>query len=134
MKLEKMLFISIHKLFLFSRKSNFRILDIQVSWCHQMPQHKTRNTFYWITCEVNTSVNEICPVYAHIRKEKILWKNSAKASSRSFRVCKKLTTTSVGKWNLWSNLLILSMYYPNYQNLAKSAYRPPQIPFYRGEK
>ena len=24
------------------------------------------------------------------------------------------------------------MYYQNYQNLFKSAYRPPQIPFYRG--
>ena len=38
----------------FSRKSNCRILDIQVSWPHQMPEHKTRNTFYWITWEVIT--------------------------------------------------------------------------------
>ena len=45
MKLGKNFFISLQKLFSFSRKSNFRILDIQTSWCQQMP--KTRNTFYW---------------------------------------------------------------------------------------
>ena len=31
-----------------SRKLNFRILEIQISWRHQMPKHKRRNTFYWI--------------------------------------------------------------------------------------
>ena len=50
----KMFFISIQKLFLFFRKSNFRILDIQISWHHQMLKHKTISTFYWITWEVNT--------------------------------------------------------------------------------
>ena len=34
------------KLLLFSRKSEFRTLDVQISWCHQMPKHKNRNTFY----------------------------------------------------------------------------------------
>ena len=29
----------------FSKKSNFRILDIQVLCCHQMPKHKTRIYF-----------------------------------------------------------------------------------------
>ena len=48
-KLEKILFISLQKLFLFSRKSNFSILDLQISWPHQMSKHKTSNTFYWIT-------------------------------------------------------------------------------------
>ena len=33
-KLGKMLFISLQKLFLFLRKSNFSILDFQLSWCH----------------------------------------------------------------------------------------------------
>ena len=45
MILGKMSFISLQKLFPFSRKSNFRILDIQTLWRHQMPKHKTRNTF-----------------------------------------------------------------------------------------
>ena len=30
-------------------KSKVRILDIQISWRHQMPKHKTRNAFYRIT-------------------------------------------------------------------------------------
>ena len=45
--------ISLQKLFLLSRKSNFRILYIQISLRHQMPKHETRNIFYWITWEVN---------------------------------------------------------------------------------
>ena len=52
MKLGKMFFIWLEKLFSFFRKSNFRILDIQVLWRHEMSKHKT-NTFYWITWEVN---------------------------------------------------------------------------------
>ena len=47
-------FISLQKLFSFSRKSNFTILDFQISWRHQMLKHRIRNTFYWITWEVNT--------------------------------------------------------------------------------
>ena len=35
-------------------KTNLSILDFQISWCHQMPKHKTRNTFCWITWGVNT--------------------------------------------------------------------------------
>ena len=31
-----MFFISLQKLFLFLRKSNFRIFDFQISWCHQI--------------------------------------------------------------------------------------------------
>ena len=53
-KLGKMSFISFQKLFSFLRKSKFRILDIPISWRYQIPKHKTRNTFYWITWEVNT--------------------------------------------------------------------------------
>ena len=28
--------------------------DIQMSWRHQMLKHETRNTYYWITWEVNS--------------------------------------------------------------------------------
>ena len=45
MKLQKMFFISLQKLFLL-RKLNFRVLDIQISLPHQMPKHRIRNTFY----------------------------------------------------------------------------------------
>ena len=54
MKLGKMVFNSLLKLLSFSRKSNFRILEFQISWRHLMPKHETRNTFYWITWEVIT--------------------------------------------------------------------------------
>ena len=42
----------------FTSKSSFHsrenwILDFQISWHHQMPKHKIRNTFYWITWEAN---------------------------------------------------------------------------------
>ena len=45
MKLGKMFCISLQKLYLFSRKSKFIILDIQISWRYKMPKHKIRNTF-----------------------------------------------------------------------------------------
>ena len=45
-KLGKMFFIWLQKHISFSRKSNFRILNLQISWRHQMPKHKTRNTFH----------------------------------------------------------------------------------------
>ena len=46
--------LGLQNLFLFLRKSNFRILGMQISRFYQMPKHKARNTFYWITWEVNT--------------------------------------------------------------------------------
>ena len=49
----KMFLISLQKLFSFSRKSNFRISDIQVCWHCQMPKHITRSTFYWLNWEEN---------------------------------------------------------------------------------
>ena len=40
---------------------------------------------------------------------KKIYKNCGlKTSSRSFCVCKELSTTSTGKWNFWSNPLILT--------------------------
>ena len=66
-----MFFISLQKLFLFSRKSNFRILHFQISWRHQMHKHKTRNTFHWITWEVNTVCWWNLASLCHITKKKI---------------------------------------------------------------
>ena len=41
-KLWKIFLISLQKLFSFSRKSNFAILDFQISWHHQMQKHKKK--------------------------------------------------------------------------------------------
>ena len=84
----KTFFISPQKLFSFSRKSNFKILDTQVSWHHQMPMHKTRNTFYWITWEINLVCWWNLASLCHITKKKFI-KNLLKnfdleTSSRSF--------------------------------------------------
>ena len=38
----------------FLRYSNFRMWEPTISWRHQMSNHETRNTFYWIIFEVNT--------------------------------------------------------------------------------
>ena len=54
-KTRKMFFIWLQNLFPFSRKSKFRTLDIQILWCHQMPNHKKRDTFNWISLELNTA-------------------------------------------------------------------------------
>ena len=96
-----MFFVLLPKSFSFSRKSNFRILDIQIFWCHQMPKHKTRNTFYWITWNQTQYVNEIWPVYVILQKKKIIetfYKNcDLKTSFRHFGVCKELSTTTIEK-------------------------------------
>ena len=41
-------------LFVLERISSSRNLDFQILWRHQMPKHKTKSIFYWITYEVNT--------------------------------------------------------------------------------
>ena len=80
-----MLFNSLQKLLSFLRKSNFRILDIQILWRHQTPKRNTRNAFYWITWEVNMSVNDgQLMSYYKIKKKKKKKK-------------KKLTTTATWK-------------------------------------
>ena len=78
MKLGKLFFISLQELIWLSRKSNFRILDIQISLGHQMTTHKIRNTFYWITWELNTVYQWNLASLCHITKEKKLSKNVAK--------------------------------------------------------
>ena len=74
-------FFSFQKLFSFSRKSNFRILHFQISWCHQMPKHKTRNRFHWITWEVNRVCERNLASACHIAKEKNSSKNSTKTAA-----------------------------------------------------
>ena len=71
----------------------------------------------------------------HKWKKKIekFYKNcDLKTNSRPFCICKVLSTISIGKWNLWSNLLILDMLYYNYSNLSKPIYSPLEISVYRG--
>ena len=51
-KQRKIFFISLRKLF---HSWDSQILTFQIfKWRHQMPKHETRNTYYWITWEVNT--------------------------------------------------------------------------------
>ena len=100
-----MFFISLQNLFSFSRKSNFRILHFQISWCHQhMFKHKTRNTFHWMTWEVNTICERNLASLCHIIKQTISSKNSAKTVAWKLVpdpacVSKELSTTSIGKWS-----------------------------------
>ena len=76
-----MFFISLQKLFSFSRKSSFRILHFEFSWHHQIPKHKTRNTFHWITWEVNTVCQWNFAGLCLMKKEKISSKNSTKIAA-----------------------------------------------------
>ena len=109
---KKKFFISLQKLFSLSIELNFRILDTQILWCHQMPKYKTRNTFYWMTWEVNI----ICKFVSlfHIRKEKNIIKKfckncDLKTSPRPFCVSRELGITSIRKWYFWSKLFTLDM-------------------------
>ena len=106
-------FISLQKLFSFSRKSNFTIFDFEISWRHQIPKHETRNTFYWITWEVNSLLMKFSQFMSYFKRNNFIikfWKNwGLKTSSRPFCVCKELRTTSIGKLNFWINLLVLDM-------------------------
>ena len=69
-----MFFISLWKLFSFSGKSNFSILDIQISWGHQMPKHKTEKYILLKNLGSKQPFNEIWPVYVLLQKKKIYWK------------------------------------------------------------
>ena len=85
---KKKFFFSLQNFFLFLRQSDFNFSNIQMSWRHQMPKHKTRNIFYWITWEVNIvwwwNFASLC----NITKWNFLSKNYGKygleTSSRSF--------------------------------------------------
>ena len=94
--------LGLQNLFLFLRKSNFRILGMQISRFYQIPKHKARNTFYWITWEVNTVCSWNLTSLCHIMKEKIL---QYLTSSRPFCVYREFSTTSIGKWNFEASYL-----------------------------
>ena len=133
MQLGKIFFISFQNLFLFLRKSNFRILHIQISWRYQMPKHKTRNNFYWITWEVNSVCQWNLASLCHMTKEKKITKTFANTATwklvpDSF-VLAKNKHKIYWKMNFWSELFILDMLSQNYQNMSKSACIPPQISF-----
>ena len=134
MKLGKMFIISLQKLFAFSWKSKFRIFDIQISWHHQIPQHKTGNTFYWVAWEANSLLMKFGQFMSYYKRKifiKKFYNNcDLKTSSRPF-FAMILSTTSIRKWNFWINLLILDIQQQNYQNLSKSAGTCPQIPFHK---
>ena len=55
------------------------------------------------------SVKEIWPVYVILQEKKINEKIYKKCGSRSFGVCKELSTTSTRKWNFCSKLHMLDM-------------------------
>ena len=97
----KIFFILRQNICSLSRNSKFRILDIQISWRHQMPKHKTRNTFYWIMWKVNSLLMKYGQFISYYKRRyliKKLHKNCVlKTSSRPFCVSKKLST-SIGKW------------------------------------
>ena len=109
---QKCFFISLQKLFSFSRRSSCRILNIQISWRHQMSKHKTRKLFYWITWKINNLLMKFGQFMSYYKVKKIIqkfYKNcNLKTSSSSFCVCKELSITSIGKWNFWNKLLIIT--------------------------
>ena len=94
----KNVFISLQKIFSFSRKSKFRILDIQISWLHQMPKHK-KNTFYWINWEENSLLMTFGQFISYYEAKCFIKKFYKNASSSSFCACKELSRTSIGNWN-----------------------------------
>ena len=102
------------KLFSFSRKSGVNNLDFQISWRHQMIKHKTRNTFLLNNLGSKHSLLMKFGQYMSYSKrnnfiKKFYKKFDLKTGSRPFCVCKESTATSIGKWNFWSNVLILDI-------------------------
>ena len=91
--------VLLQKICSLSRNSKFRILDIQISWRHQIPKHKTRNTFYWITWKVNSLLMKYGQFISYYKRryQKITQNCVLITSSRPFCVSKKLSK-SIEKW------------------------------------
>ena len=97
-----------------------------------MPSNSKGNRLYRMTLEVNTvwwwNLDSLC----NIINENTLSKNYTKCKawkpapspflfcSKSFCAFKKLSSTFIGKWNIWNKLIILNMWYQNYLNMSKS--------------
>ena len=118
---------------MFLKKSSFRILDIQIRWRHQMPRHKTRNRFYWITLEVNTVYKWNFASLCHITKEKISSKNSAKTTTGKLVPCPLFLQRIRNKLH-WKMIFLKQAIYIRYLTaiLSKCVQIILQIPFYRG--
>ena len=106
-------FILLQKLFLFSRKSNFKILDIKIWKSHQMSK---QNNKYILTYNLGSKYSllmkfgHLMSYYKRKKIIKIFCKNcNLKTSSRSFFVCKEWSISSIVKWNFWDELLIVYM-------------------------
>ena len=135
----KMSFISLQKLFSFTIKSNFRILDTQILWRHQMPKYKTRNTFYWVTLEGNIICKWNLGSLFYIRKEQKLSKNSIKTVTWKPVPGALLHFKRIRHNLLWKIIFLKQAIDIRYviAKLSKFvqikfAHWPPQIPFYRG--
>ena len=91
-----------------------------------MFKHKARNTFYWITWEVNSLLMKSGQFMSYYKRKNFIKKFhkncDMKSSSRSFCAWKKFRISSTGKRNFWSKPLTLDMYKENYQNLSKLAH------------
>ena len=70
--------------------------DIQVSWRYQMHKHKTKNTFYWISLEVNKVLINFSQFMSYYKRKNLikkLHKNcNLKTSSMPFCIRKELST------------------------------------------
>ena len=112
-QMKKNIFYFTSKPLLILEKIKFRILHFQISWRYQIPKHKTRNIFHWITWKVNSPLIKFSQFMSSYKSKnfikKFCKKYVLKTSSRPFCVCKELSTISIGKWNFWTKLLILDM-------------------------
>ena len=99
----KMFFISLRRLFPFSRKSNFRISGIQLSWRHQMRKHKRRNTLLNNLGNKHSLLMKFGQFKSYYKGKNFIknfYKTSnQKTSLRPFCVCENLSTTTCGKCN-----------------------------------
>ena len=130
-----MFFISLQKLFSLSRKSDFRIWEIPVCWCCQMPKHRTRNTFYWLTWQVNfvlMKFDQFMPIYKRKYFIKKLHKNcDLKTCSRPFCVCKNWPQPLLKNWTFEASYLHWICLRKTIK-ICPNQHRLPQIRFYRG--
>ena len=114
--LEKWFLFHFKNLFSFSRKWNFRILDIQISWRHKCLSIKQEIYFNLYSKHLGSKhsllmkFGQFMSYYKRKNYQTIQQKLYLEISSRPFCVCKELSTTSIGKQNFWSEILILDMY------------------------
>ena len=99
--LENIFFISRQRFFSL-RISTFRNLDTEISWCHQIPEHKKRDTIYWLSWVKHSLLMKLGQFISYYKWQKFIkkpYKNwDLKTSSRPFLSSKR------NKHNLyWKN-------------------------------